>query len=231
MAVYLRPFWAFVITLCFLAKVEAQEVIYFSAGFPLNTCRMTLNGNALTYSFVHTGALEHYTSIIFVSLLAPVTTLSNPRGLGDCALPFSEGGSNSCTIEGVVMLSDEEVTSMVSGRAALLVFLDYAPTDEFGVLWGEALLIGVYWQPDTDRDSLPDYLDQCPGTPFGTLVNEHGCSIEQLCPRNGPWKNHGEYLNHLKAVSATFVEAGLITEEQRRAILLEGAKSAAGRQR
>jgi hypothetical protein len=224
-------FWAFVITLCCLPKVQAQETIHFGAGgyFPLNTSRMTLNGNTLNYSFVHTGAVELFNIGIFLSLAAPATTLSAARPLGYCVLSFSGSGSDSCTIEGVAMLSDNEVTNMINGRAALFVFLNYAPTDEFGFLWGETHIVGVYWTPDTDRDGLPDYLDHCAGTPSGAPVDRYGCSIEQLCPRNGPWRNHGEYLNHLTAVSTSFVEAGLITDRERRAILVGGAKSAAGR--
>src|SRR5260370_32473523 len=35
---------------------------------------------------------------------------------------------------------------------------------------------------DSDGDGVPDCLDQCPDTPPGEVVDEHGCSIDQLVP-------------------------------------------------
>ncbi len=32
--------------------------------------------------------------------------------------------------------------------------------------------------PDSDRDGVPDSLDQCPNTPFGAEVDDKGCSID-----------------------------------------------------
>ena len=49
--------------------------------------------------------------------------------------------------------------------------------------------------PDSDGDGVPDAFDLCPGTPPGAVVDASGCSIDQLCPCNGPWKNHGEYVS------------------------------------
>jgi hypothetical protein len=51
--------------------------------------------------------------------------------------------------------------------------------------------------PDSDGDGVPDCLDQCPDTPAGEVVDEHGCSIDQLVPCDGPktgglWNNHGQ---------------------------------------
>src|SRR5207247_8908521 len=39
---------------------------------------------------------------------------------------------------------------------------------------------------DSDGDGIPDGIDQCPNTPFGSVVDEHGCSIDQLVPCAGP---------------------------------------------
>jgi OOP family OmpA-OmpF porin len=32
--------------------------------------------------------------------------------------------------------------------------------------------------PDSDRDGVPDYLDKCPDTPIGVVVDEFGCPID-----------------------------------------------------
>lgn len=31
------------------------------------------------------------------------------------------------------------------------------------------------------------------GTPPETLVDRYGCSLDQLVPCDGPWKNHGQF--------------------------------------
>src|SRR5204862_37358 len=49
-------------------------------------------------------------------------------------------------------------------------------------------------QRDTDGDGVPDAFDLCPNTLPGAIVDAHGCSLAQLCPCDGPWRNHGEYV-------------------------------------
>jgi len=39
---------------------------------------------------------------------------------------------------------------------------------------------------DSDGDGVPDHLDQCPGTPAGTVVDEHGCPLELDTPTAEP---------------------------------------------
>jgi OOP family OmpA-OmpF porin len=34
--------------------------------------------------------------------------------------------------------------------------------------------------PDSDRDGVPDYRDNCPGTPKGILVGKDGCAREKV---------------------------------------------------
>src|SRR5437667_148780 len=55
-------------------------------------------------------------------------------------------------------------------------------------------------ETDADADGVPDSLDLCPSTPGGAIVDEHGCSLEQIAPCSGPasggtWKNHGQYVS------------------------------------
>jgi len=82
---------------------------------------------------------------------------------------------------------------------------------------------------DADRAGVWDYLDQCPGTPAGTVVDANGCSIEQLCPRDGRWKNHGEYVSQVQAVATRFVREGLITRSEATSILKQAATSDCGK--
>jgi hypothetical protein len=84
-------------------------------------------------------------------------------------------------------------------------------------------------ETDVDADGVPDSQDQCPGTPPGAIVNAEGCSIEQLVPCNGPWKNHGEYVSTLVHVTQAFERDGLITQDQQEDIVSSGARSNCGK--
>ncbi len=85
--------------------------------------------------------------------------------------------------------------------------------------------IGAYEVADTDRDGVPDVIDACSGTPVGEVVNADGCSISQLVPASGPWKNHGQYVSAVARVAEEFLTEGLITELQKDQIVADAAKS------
>jgi len=82
---------------------------------------------------------------------------------------------------------------------------------------------------DSDHDGVWDYLDQCPRHTPGAVVDSNGCSSDQLCPCDGPWKNHGDYVRHVHAVAARFVREGLITHAQAASILRQAAASDCGK--
>ena len=84
---------------------------------------------------------------------------------------------------------------------------------------------------DGDGDGIPDKEDQCPGSAAGEIVDAKGCSIEQMVPCHGRWRNHGHYVRALKNVSSDFAAAGLITRAQQRAILRAGAQANCGKRR
>jgi hypothetical protein len=87
----------------------------------------------------------------------------------------------------------------------------------------------IVGEPDEDNDGVPDSLDRCPGTPPGAIVNAEGCSLEQLVPCDGPWKNHGQYVSAIAHASKEFVEQGLITEQQQEDIISAAARSDCGK--
>ncbi len=88
---------------------------------------------------------------------------------------------------------------------------------------------------DFDDDGVPNYIDECDFTPLGEVIEPStGCAIEELVPCEGPrgttedWKNHGKYVSTLAKTLNSFVEEGLITEEEKDAIMSEGASSDCG---
>ncbi len=89
--------------------------------------------------------------------------------------------------------------------------------------WGIAIM------QDSDHDGVPNNHDNCPGTTSGDTVDSAGCSIAQLCPCAGPWKNHGKYVSCVAHASESFVDAGLITEAQKGAIVSAAGQSSCGK--
>ncbi len=86
---------------------------------------------------------------------------------------------------------------------------------------------------DSDGDGVPDDSDQCPNTAAGAVVDAQGCSIDQLVPCAGPvsggtWKNHGQYVSAVARTAQEFLAAGLITEDEKEAIVEAAAQSNCG---
>jgi len=82
---------------------------------------------------------------------------------------------------------------------------------------------------DSDGDGVADNLDQCPNTPAGSIVDARGCSIAQLVTCDGQWKNHGQYVSAVAKMCEQFLSAGLITEDQKDAIVEAAAGSNCGK--
>lgn len=98
--------------------------------------------------------------------------------------------------------------------------------------------IGDTCDPDIDGDGVPNDLDACAMTPIGDLVDQgNGCSIEQLCPCDGPrgtvmpWKNHGKYVSCTAHATNGFVDKGLISEAEKDAIMSAAGQSACGKKK
>jgi hypothetical protein len=91
-------------------------------------------------------------------------------------------------------------------------------------------------ETDADGDGVGDSLDKCSDTPTGAGVNADGCSIDQLAPCAGPasgvtWKNHGEYVSTFAHAANAFLAEGLITEDQKGAIVGAAGQSKCGKAR
>jgi hypothetical protein len=109
------------------------------------------------------------------------------------------------------------------------------PTSDGGFVFGGSIGIGsrvIKLRPelpcDRDGDGVPDIRDFCPDTPSGQIVDADGCSLDQLVPCAGPWKNHGDYLAAMKNATEQFVQDGLLTREQQHMLLRQAARSDCG---
>jgi hypothetical protein len=87
---------------------------------------------------------------------------------------------------------------------------------------------------DADGDGVPDVGDLCAATSVGMPVNSDGCSPNQLVMCSGPsgggnWKNHGAYVSAYAKVLDQFLKNGIITEDQRDALMGAAAATSCGR--
>jgi len=82
--------------------------------------------------------------------------------------------------------------------------------------------------PDDDGDGVLDAVDLCPDTPAGALVDPDGCAIEDLCPCDDPWNNHGEYVVCVVNAVQSFIQQGLLAQNQQGRIVSAAAQSDCG---
>ncbi len=92
-------------------------------------------------------------------------------------------------------------------------------------------LLGDLCDTDDDNDTIPDDVDNCPLTDPDAVTDATGCSIAQLCPADGDWRNHGKYVRCVVRETRHFLRSGLITRKERRAIVIEAAQSDIGKKR
>jgi hypothetical protein len=145
-------------------------------------------------------------------------------------------GSFSFTGEQTVTLDVTEAVANLAGRAAYIGFNLRLPLSPIN-LNGPVIAFGSreFGSPaklvinDEDADGVEDNEDECPGTPIGAIVNATGCSIDQLCPCSGPWRNHHEYVACVRETAADFVRDGLINRSTAREITQQAQRSNCGR--
>ncbi|UCE84894.1 MAG: hypothetical protein JSU66_11095 [Deltaproteobacteria bacterium] len=70
-------------------------------------------------------------------------------------------------------------------------------------------------------------------TPLGEIVNPDGCSIWDLAPREhalsgAVWKSHGVSVKNLTHTARDFLDAGLLSEAEKAAVVSSGAATDCG---
>ena len=88
---------------------------------------------------------------------------------------------------------------------------------------------------DADGDGVVDESDLCPETRVASVVDLDGCSGEQLvdlacpCDIDPDWKNHGQYVSCVASESENQLTEGLLTQEEKDAIVSARAKCGCGK--
>lgn len=133
---------------------------------------------------------------------------------------------------------------LICGSGALSIVMDngwfelipFDGIDNHNAALLENLQAFLHSQPrvclDSDGDGVPDDQDACPETPaespYGQIVDEEGCGIDDLCPCDASWKNHGEYTSCVSNAADELLAAGLIEEAERLRITSQAAGSRCG---
>lgn len=97
--------------------------------------------------------------------------------------------------------------------------------------------VGDACDADLDGDGIANTSDQCASTPAGGTVDGDGCTLDQLCPCEGPsgtvmpWRNHGKYVSCVAQAANRFLAEGLITLAQHGETVSAAGQSACGGRR
>ena len=91
----------------------------------------------------------------------------------------------------------------------------YVETDHAGDDCGKAIddFTFTIESSDSDGDGVLDADDLCPDTAAGAVIDGSGCAIDQHCPCDDGWRNHGEYVSCVSWTATDFVIQGLLASE------------------
>ncbi len=201
----------------FIVNTDGHEFVAFGGFLPFysfnahDSAFLFNSGETVTMGMTYFLDSSNKNAIVYFAGTPSACLVSPPLEFSNLEL----GVINNTTIGGYLQIVNSPTIATNSGTA---VFQNIRITG-----------------PDQDFDGVPDSEDLCPNTPLCTLVDSHGCSIEQLAPCAGPpsggtWKNHGQYVSAVAHAVNEFVAQGLLTEDQAEGIVEAAAQSSCGKQ-
>jgi hypothetical protein len=212
------------------------------SSFGMTACaRLWLDGTNLVYRFAGAGFTGR------IEIRGP----AEPGTNGPLLHSRSPGTAVSVTADYCALASSVVIPTPPFGEPGVPIAVSFGhvplSADQIGHLMNQLLYMNfivevVHWPNQIvefntrgqitllDSDGIPDFRDQCPNTPLGSLLNSDGCSIDQLCPCEAPWRNHGEFMNCMKDVLKAFSDEDLISIQQHRELLRNAAQSDCGKQ-
>ncbi len=186
------------------------------------TASFLLSGNTLTFeidirlegNYGSTAQIVGRSSLFAFDLGSPEIFLHSPG-------PWPNGYDGATVYRGTVEITEREIRLLLSGQSVLRL----AQANLRGRICRFPLVPGC----DCDGDGVLNKDDLCPNTPLGVRVNACGCSIAQLVPCNGPWRNHHEYVQEVKEQAHRFWREHRISMHERNAIVKDAEKSDCGK--
>lgn len=190
----------------FIVNTDGHEIVAFGGPFPFYAFPRTFNsGDTITLGITYFLDSNGKRAIIYYAncMQSPPLEFSN----------LEQGIIDNSTL----------------GAYFQIVNASTNPTNS-----GTAVFQNIHIGPtDIDADGVPDSVDSCANTPLCTVVNSQGCSIDQLAPCSGPpsggaWRNHGQYVAAVAQAAEQLLSEGLISSDQKDAIVREAAQSPCG---
>jgi len=195
----------------FIVNTDGHEFVAFGGFLPFYAFPRNFNsGDTVTMGLTIFKDSNGKNAIIYFAKTATTCLESPPLEFSN----LEQGVIAGTSIGGYIQIVNSPTIATNSGKAVF-----------------QNITIGP---PDQDFDGVPDSLDACPNTPPCSLVNNSGCSLDQLVPCDGPpsggsWRNHGQYISSLARAVNQFLEQGVISEEQADAIMSAAAQSPCGK--
>lgn len=125
------------------------------------------------------------------------------------------------------------------GAGRILVQTGHPATTSIYPFSDEAYIRMVNWlvggSTDTDNDGILNKDDFCPDTESGLIIDLNGCSINQLCPCDGPggsaelWRSKGSFVACTVDAVKKFADLGLITKEEKQVTITDAAQLSCGK--
>lgn len=140
-------------------------------------------------------------------------------------------GGTSGALPAEVLQSGNWMASSLPGQEELGPMFIYAKSHGGGFSVGNYVLVDppVFTDDDNDGDNIGDSVDACLETQADAVVDETGCSVAQLCTCDDYWKNHGHYVACVVQASGEFEETGLLTKQEKAAMVRSAAQSQCGK--
>jgi hypothetical protein len=185
----------------FIVNSDGHEVVAFGGPFPFYAFPATFNsGDTIRLGMTY-----------FL------------KSNGKRALIYHAGCLQSPPLE-FTNLEQGIIDNSTLGGYVQIVNAPTIPTNSVSAVY-QNIAIGAV---DLDGDGVADTQDECPNTPPCSIVDAQGCSIDQLAPCDGDWKNHGQYMAAVAQAAEQFFGEGLISESEKDALISAAAQSPCG---
>jgi hypothetical protein len=191
----------------------------------VETGYFTLDGNVLSGSFSVVNSFLAPTNAGIYGPAQPGQTgeLIFEYDLSNYSIAVPNGGGGGIWYYAAFELTPEQMAQLQAGLWYLSIKTAVFPNGEV-----RGQICPLTPDCDCDGDGVPDKDDDCLNTPPGAIVDANGCSIEQLCPCSGPWKNHKQYVKSVREQAFRFWRERRISVHERNAIVKEAEKSNCG---